>query len=957
MSSGDHDRWTRIQDLYHEALHLAPDARAAFLATACGTDAALRQEVESLLSFEGQGDGLLEAPAAARAASGVPSLVPEVALKPGAMVGHYRVVAHIGAGGMGEVYRAHDTKLRRDIVLKTLPRGLASDPDWMARFRREARALASLNHPNVATVHGLEELPDEHSVALVMELIHGQTIAQRLATGGPIPWPEAAATAIQAAEGIEAAHRKGVVHRDLKPANLMVTSAGLVKVLDFGIAKLDATPGAAETQTFVDQTRQGSILGTPAYMAPEQAEGRHVDARSDIFSFGTVLQEMLTGQPAFGGASTAAVLSAVLRDDPAPLPGSVPKSLARVVARCLSKDPDRRYQSITDVRFALEDLLEATNQPPTTAPHKRRSLVPAVLALAVTVVVVGAGFAWIASRNAGSAPAPVIVSPLNPGNFPAVSPDGKMIAFVWAGEAGDNRDIYVRAGAGPPLQLTRDPALDLNPVWSPDGRQIAFSRLTDADFGSARTFIVPMLGGAERSLAPGLVQDWSPDGNTLLVVGASPGEPRSFRLVSAGDGASRRLTATPLSGRAGSARFSRDGKTVYFVQIDAPGLPRMFRVPTFGQATPEPVGIRGVRAILSFAVLPGGQEFLLAAVPEESIIPSLWRVPVAGGNATRVPFGRNVTSVSVSVNSNVIAFALSSFTESIQRISAWPGPGSDRQPRTWAAGEHSSSSPAFAAGDQPRIAFASDRSGSWQIWAALADGIDPLPLTRFSPGAVGIVGSPAWSPDGTEIAFDARTSNADIWVVPAKGSGSGTEPRQITADPAEDMTPAWSPDGKWVYFASDRNGGRQFIWRVRSTIGSGPPEQVTTNGGYGPKFSPDGKYLYYLKNRREGEIWRMPVEGRQPAELVLKDFRGRDFEVLKEGIYLLDRGSDADEFALRRARAKFYRFRTKQVEDLKFETAGIASPYGITLSPDEKWLYYAEHGRANIDVMLVENFR
>jgi Tol biopolymer transport system component len=932
-------RWRRVEELYHAALERPPENRSPFLKEACGGDAELRREVESLLRHEGSADPFLEAPAKARAASGVPMLIPEGALSVGAMVGPYRVEMPLGSGGMGEVYRAHDTKLGRDIVLKTLPAAFAGDPAYMARFRREAQVLASLNHPNIATLHGLEESAGVS--ALVMELVDGETLAQRL-TRGALPWRETLPLALQAAEGVEAAHQKGIIHRDLKPGNVMVNAAGRVKVLDFGLSRR-TLPGGNEQST---RTVAGTVLGTVAYMAPEQAEGRDADERSDIFAFGAVLYEMLTGQRAFGGDSLAGTLSSVLRDEPSAYPPGVPKEVVRVVKRCLEKVPARRYQSMTDVKFALQDAREDQERRPLPAPVNRRPSAARWLfpGLALAAAAAG-GWFWGARRGATEAP-PMIVVPLAEGLQPAVSPDGKMAAFIRNGEEGVSGDVYVKVlGSGPALRLTHDPAPERDPVWSPDGRQIAFSRLTDAaSTDSPSLFVVPVLGGAERSLGLGSVQDWSPDGSKLLVLTTADAGGRGYYLVSVGDGSLQRLATARPGERLMCARFSTDGRSVYFVRGEVPGRSGMFRVPVTG-GNPEPIPIAGIRAIWNFRILPKTGEFLLVGVPEQSIISMMWRVGLAGGEAKEAPFGRNISSIATSADGSVVMLARIQTTSNIQRVAAWPGP--DREPQPWIASAGNNLTPVISP-DQTRIAFASDRSGMFQIWASRADGKGPVALTQFNSGAPGIVGSPTWSPDGAQVAFDVRTSNADIWVVSVKNG----VPRQLTTGTTQEMLPVWSKDGRWIYFTSNQSG-QHAIWRI--SPGGGTPQQVTRNGGYGAQLSPDGRRLYYLKNRLDGELWQAPADG-GTEELVLRNWHGRNFHVLEDGIYLLDRGQ-ADELATTRARAMFYRFRTRQLEDLHFQTRKPVSPYGIDLSADGKWLYYSEFENLSSDLMVVENFR
>jgi len=380
------DRWRTIEELCHGALERDVTLRAAFLHEACAGDDELRQEVESLLAQEGQVVGFLEAsplqeiaaqaggeamsfgnepaasPDAAQEASQAESLV-------GRQLGSYLVRAKIGEGGMGEVYRAFDTKLRRDVALKVLPRPFARDPERLARFRREAQLLASLNHKNVAAIYGFEELPEANF--LVLELVEGETLAERIKRRGPQTAPQiiikdALTLAGQIAEGLEAAHRKGITHRDIKPSNIKVTPEGEVKVLDFGLAKAFAGDRAnadlSELPTLEPgPTKDGQILGTPAYMSPEQVRGQEVDKRTDIWAFGCVLYELLTGQRPFRGDTIQDTIGKVLEREPdwQALPASLPEKIRDLVGRCLRKEASRRLQDIGDARIEIEETLAA----------------------------------------------------------------------------------------------------------------------------------------------------------------------------------------------------------------------------------------------------------------------------------------------------------------------------------------------------------------------------------------------------------------------------------------------------------------------------------------------------------------------------------------------------------------------------------------------------------------------
>jgi serine/threonine protein kinase len=454
-------------------------------------------------------------------------------LAAGATLGPYEVLAPLGAGGMGEVYKARDTRLGREVAIKVLPAARMADEGRKRRFIQEARAASALNHPNIVTIYDISQAGGVDF--LVMEYVKGQTLDRRIGRSG-MRAGEALRCAIQIADALAKAHAAGIVHRDLKPSNLMVNEDGLVKVLDFGLAKLTERGGedddaATLTLDAGPKTDEGTILGTVAYMSPEQAAGSKVDARSDLFSFGAVLYEMVTGRRAFQGDSSASTLAAVLKEEPkAPseLVEGLPKELVRVILRCLRKDSARRFQYAADLRVELEEIKEESDSAgavaPTPARRSRRWMLAASLAIPVLVAAV-----WMLRPKQETAPPPPAAVPLTTYSgmelSPTFSPDGNQVAFAWNGEKQDNFDLYVKVvGGGTALRLTTDPAPDLDPAWSPDGRQIAFRRARrqvifrggEAEGGSI--FLTSPLGGPEKKLADfeGLgSMSWSPDGKWL----------------------------------------------------------------------------------------------------------------------------------------------------------------------------------------------------------------------------------------------------------------------------------------------------------------------------------------------------------------------------------------------------------------------------------------------------------
>nr|MCU0247209.1 serine/threonine-protein kinase [Bryobacter sp.] len=449
----------------------------------------------------------------------------------GRTLAHYTLLEKLGEGGMGVVYKARDAHLDRLVALKLLPPDRVGDAARRARFVQEAKAASALNHPHIVTIYDIDSAEGHDFIA--MEYVGGKPLEQLIPKGG-MRVGELLKLAVQIADALAAAHAAGILHRDLKPVNIMVSGQGTAKVLDFGLAKLmerEAGEGSA-TATMGVETEEGTIVGTAAYMSPEQAEARPLDRRSDIFSFGAVLYEMATGRAAFRGDSKIATLAAVLRQDPPPLPAETPAELVRVILRCLRKDPARRFQHMDDVKVALEELQEESESgqlgvAANARPAGRRWWRWAAAA-GLLVAVVGAAVVW---RLRFSGPAAYrttyLTNYLGRESLPALSPDGRQVAFSWTGDgATPNNDIYVKLiGAGSPLRLTTDPATDFAATWSPDGRYLAFVRHQKE---GQQIWIVPALGGSERLVTqsaavspwPGGASvgnriSWSPDGKWI----------------------------------------------------------------------------------------------------------------------------------------------------------------------------------------------------------------------------------------------------------------------------------------------------------------------------------------------------------------------------------------------------------------------------------------------------------
>jgi Tol biopolymer transport system component len=846
---------------------------------------------------------------------------------------------------MGEVYKARDTRLDRMVAIKVLAADKVADPDRKLRFIQEAKAASALNHPHIVTIHDISN--DSGIDFIVMEYVPGKSLEQLIPPKG-LRASEALKYAIQIADAFAAAHAAGIVHRDLKPANVMVTDAGQVKVLDFGLAKLTGSSISEDDATLTarHQTEEGAIVGTIAYMSPEQAEGKAVDARSDIFSFGSVVYEMLAGRKAFSGESKLSTMSAILREEPKPLAQlvpDIPRDLDKIVLRCLRKDRERRFQHMADLKVALEDAKEESESGVSRVvaanPTPRKSRLPIYAAMAAVALVAAAG-TWWKMRQTDTPSRITPFTSTGTANFPAFSADGKLIAYSGAGSDG-NLDIYVQQiGAGSPLRLTTDPAADVSPVFSPDGRYIAFTR-------RATLILIPALGGTERELGPGFWPDFSPDGKTITISSReSAGVPIGIFLVSVETGQSKRLTSPPGTATDYTPRFSPDGRTIAFVRSFSAQSEEMDTVPVTGGAVRPVAGDN--RAIQGLAWMPEGKE-VVYSTRRMGRAQELWRVAASGGTPQPISeAGENAFYPAISRTDKRLAYVHQTYDENIWSLDLASdkvsGPAKKLIASTW-----QDNAPQYSP-DGKKIAFASDRSGSFEIWVSNADGSGTVQLT--SQG--GHAGTPRWSSDGRRIAFDASIGgSADIFVIDAGGGA----PKLITTMPAHGHSrsvPSWSSDGKLVYFACDMTG-RYEIWRASAD--GGQESQVTHQGGFDPRESPDGKQLYYLKRRNDSEIWKVSPEGGAESPVSTDPAVHTDFawwQPFDDGVYLVSRVPKSSPV---QEQIQFFNFATKSISAIAPTSKPVSGYGGFSVSPDRQRIVFAQIDQNENDIMLVENFR
>jgi serine/threonine protein kinase/WD40 repeat protein len=776
----------------------------------------------------------------------------------GARIGPYQILGALGAGGMGEVYRARDTKLERDVAIKILPEEFAADAEKIGRFRREAQILAALNHPQIAAIYGLEETAS--GAALVLELVEGPTLDGRLAAG-PIGVREALRIAAQVADALHAAHQRGIVHRDLKPANIKISAAGTAKILDFGLAKAFVAPAPPDDRRAPTrsgtETRDGLILGTPAYMSPEQARGQEVDKRSDIWAFGCVLFEMLCGSPAFARATIADTFAAVIDSEPEwrALTAETPPEIRRLLARCLHKDPNRRLHDIADARIEIEEALSpplASSASRAIEPAQRnRWMLPAIFAVPLLLLGLLA-FWWASGRSSPSGPSqqPPAARTTRltdfPGleEFPAVSPDGRSVAFT-AGVNG-RRQLFVQLIAGgTPLQITRDATDHQFPRWTADSSSILYFSPGASNEGPGSIWEVPALGGAPRRITQSIGSaDVSPGTGRLTLFQLSK---NGMQLVTAPLDASRFevVAEFPPTTYYLYPRWSPDGRWIAFQRGDSIRFD-IFVVPAGGGEPRQLTRDNGM--ISGFSWLPDSSGLIYSSSRGGTMpyLPTmgLWRVGLADGRAQQITSGETSYLYPDIAKSGVMLVSRMRLQTDIWKFPIDGAPQENVRRGTRLTRQTGQVlTPTAGPGDR-EIAFLSDSGGHANLWVVNTENLQMRQVTHERDPNVAI-GVPVWSPTDDTIAFVYSRGNQGltfgVWLVDTDGSNL-----RNVANPG--LGPAWSNDGQWLYYATRGGAAPTDVVLKKMAVGGGNPVTVTSERlrnviGF------DGTTLYYTFER------------------------------------------------------------------------------------------------------------
>jgi len=813
----------------------------------------------------------------------------------GQTVSHYRILEKLGGGGMGVVYKAADTRLKRTVALKFLPEELSKDRQALERFQREAQAASALNHPNICTIHDIDEYQGQPFI--VMELLEGETVKDRIA-GKPLKTDEVLDLAIQITDALDAAHAKGIIHRDIKPANIFVTTRGQAKVLDFGLAKLapkarraaEAVGASALPTASIEPehlTSLGAVMGTVAYMSPEQARGEELDARTDLFSFGAVLYEMATGRPAFSGATAAVIHEAILNrtpTSPVRLNRDVPLKLEEIINKTLEKDRNLRYQSASDIRTDLKRLKRDTDsgrsgtaaavgvypQEPgrmVSSMARRHKTAVTVISLVLALVVIALGYNLYKFTRRATKPATTgapfeslqitRLTSNGKSRIAAISPDGKYV--VYSVEDAGKQSLWLRQVATtssvqiiPPGDISY-----LGLTFSLDGNYIYY---VQALKGETALYQAAVLGGASQKLFDHVdsAVALSPDGKRLAFERDDPRK-GEFSILSANlDGSGLKVLSTTkeVKSYVGGAAWSPDGKTVAFgsgtwVQHD------LRTVPSAGGAE-KLLSTHGWFGVGSIMWRSGGSSLIIEGSPTLSSPWSsqLWELSYLTGELRRITNDLN-SYHGVSLTGDSLALVTVKWDTS---LGIWASPRGDTKNARMISSSITNldGSEGLAWTPDGKLVYASIASGDMKLWEMAADGSNPKQITA---GSKGNDWYPSVSPDGRTILFSSdRTGSVNIWRMDVDGGN----PRQLLSGGGPDWLPEISPDGKWLVYESFRPGGTGL---QKVPIEGGKPIQLTDVPSWNKALSPDGKYIAYQFQDERVKIGIIPFNGGKPTKV------------------------------------------------------------------------------------------
>jgi eukaryotic-like serine/threonine-protein kinase len=887
------ERYRQIDELFQAALEVEPAKRSEFISSACGGDQSLQEEVEALIASSGREWSLIDDPVPEMATLILPEQRPDLPV--GESLGHYEILSLLGAGGMGQVYLAEDSRLGRKVALKLLPLEFTKNEPRLRRFQQEARAASALNHPGILTIHDIAEIEGRHLIAT--EFIDGETLRQRLKRA-PLTLPETLEIAIQIASAISAAHQAGIVHRDVKPENIMLRRDGYVKVLDFGLAKLTHHHEPALDVGIADRldASSGVIMGTVKYMSPEQAQGLPVDQRSDIFSLGVVLYEMVAGFAPFNGESAKELIKSIVDDRPPVLPEHLPdlsQDLQNIITKALAKDRSRRYQTAEELLVALTAIRhrrESGTGPHTTVQRtnsreistakylvggiKRHKMRVAAAFVIFLVVTTSAGYAVyrFLGRNFRSSLQNVRLTRLTATGKAfnaAISPNGKYVAFVTS-EAN-------KPDPGQETLWVREVATNTNAQISPPGAH-HYSKLTfshdgndlyymdsDKDYPQPALYQVPVAGdGAPKRVLAGVINPLSggpisisPDGNRLVFVREYPDNETAIVTANADGSDERKIASRQGDASFAKAVWSPDGEKIAFAgaQQDTKGsYYELIEIDAQG-GSEKPISPQRWFWIDDLVWLSDGSGLLIAADNGEGSSQQIWEISYpAGESRTLTTDFVTYSGLSLSKDSSVL---VTTRNGTIQNI--WTQPADDSgAAKQITNGDAGDGWDGIAWTPDGRIVYSSSANGHQDIWIMDADGSNQKQLT-VNLGSNGLGLSVSF--DGHYIAFVSdQSGHGNIWRINSDGSG----PKQLT-NGAGETNPVFLPDG-WIGFPCWIDGNQA---RCKVSLDGGEPVQVTGPYSDMMRFSPDGRLIAFIpadgqKNKRIGVV---PVDESEPPRI------------------------------------------------------------------------------------------
>ncbi|OVE80079.1 hypothetical protein BVY01_00880 [bacterium I07] len=864
----------------------------------------------------------------------------------GQLISHYKIIEKLGEGGMGEVWLAEDTKLDRKVALKFLPAHMTKDRNAVERFKREAKSAAALNHPNIVTIYEIVEY--EGQTFLAMEHVDGHSLREEI-ENGPIEVEKVVDITKQICEGLEKAHKADIIHRDIKPENILIDKSGRVRILDFGLARMK---GVSKL------TKESSTLGTVKYMSPEQLRGEEVDHRTDIWSLGVVMYEMLTGEVPFKGEYEQAVVYSILNEEPVIKPVELKTpDISKLLHDLLRKDKTVRINSVSRIIDYLSNsskintvkrsfrwlfsLISGTSAKPHKL-NKRKIIYSIIVMLVIIPFILIAVKSMLSESNQKMHSASPLSSLRGYDGFPNFSPDGNRIVFSWVQEDTADAELYIKDTQIDTIyRITCHEGNEFNPVWTYDGKQIIFIRKYESNY----EIVTLNLQNREEKVIRkdfSVVEELStfPNKNMLAITGnQSDSGPNSVYLLSLDNGELDRLTSPPIDIWGDFyCQVSPDGEQVAFERKSSigRGVIKVMRLSKREITTPydESYHIEGL------TWTSNSKEIVFSSNREGD--QRLWRMKIRGGKPK--PLLLNITgdksfNPSISIQGNMLAYQVSETDANIYRLDLR---GFNPEPTvlissTQYDGESSISYDGY------KIAYDSERSGTMGIWIYNRITGENSLLVEMNQRAGG---SARWSPNDSLIAFDSRwAESSDIYVIPSEGG----EPKRITPSDKDDTVCWWSKDGKWIFFTSNRSGNWE-IWKIPPD-GSGSATQVTQAGGYAPQVSNDGRWLYYTKETKTFEfsgIYKTSISGGDEVEVLNIGPVGTwEFWCVGDiGIYYV-------LYKRKKSEIRCFEFESKK-DYLVVQTEG--SPLDPRIAPNQDWLVFAKYDKNETDTYIVNDF-